>query len=69
MNPAVLTRVDAQTTNGSSFGVGDTVRISSDLERVIELQKGHGEWINAMAPVNFEIIYTQLILNILLKVL
>jgi len=50
LNPAVLTRVNATTINGSSFGVGDTVRISSDLERVIELQKGHGEWINAMAP-------------------
>ena len=31
--------------------VGDLVQISSDLERVKVLQRGHGEWTEAMIPV------------------
>jgi len=34
----------------SSFRVGDLVHISSDLERVKVLQRGHGEWAEAMIP-------------------
>lgn len=34
------------------FAVGDLVQICSDLERIKILQRGHGEWAEAMAPVN-----------------
>ena len=37
-----------------SFQVGDLVHISNDLERVKVLQRGHGEWTEAMIPVGFE---------------
>ncbi len=33
------------------FAVGDLVQICSDLERIKILQRGHGEWAEAMAPV------------------
>ncbi|XP_026470111.1 E3 ubiquitin-protein ligase MIB1-like isoform X2 [Ctenocephalides felis] len=55
-NPAVLTKVIIQTANSASneqaqqFSVGDLVQICSDLERIKLLQKGHGEWAEAMAP-------------------
>lgn len=32
------------------FAVGDLVQICSDLERIKILQRGHGEWAEAMAP-------------------
>ena len=35
----------------SPFQVGCLVQISSDLERVKVLQRGHGEWTEAMIPV------------------
>lgn len=33
------------------FSVGDVVQICSDLERIKILQRGHGEWADAMLPV------------------
>ncbi len=38
------------TTNG--FAVGDVVQICADLERMKILQRGHGEWADAMLPVS-----------------
>lgn len=47
-NPAVLTKVCAGV--GGGFAVGDLVQVCSDQERVKTLQRGHGEWAEAMAP-------------------
>ncbi|XP_048488040.1 E3 ubiquitin-protein ligase mib1 isoform X4 [Plutella xylostella] len=57
-NPAVLTKVcsgnlSASTSTGGGgggFAVGDLVQVCSDQERVKVLQRGHGEWAEAMAP-------------------
>nr|XP_006814876.1 PREDICTED: E3 ubiquitin-protein ligase mib1-like [Saccoglossus kowalevskii] len=59
-NPAVLTKVpnsnstvtSASETSVSTvpFQVGDLVQICSDLERIKVLQRGHGEWAEAMLP-------------------
>ncbi|XP_037498060.1 E3 ubiquitin-protein ligase MIB1 isoform X1 [Rhipicephalus sanguineus] len=64
-NPAVLTRVNTASTASTSaasgsgvgdatssqqFSVGDLVQICSDLERIKILQRGHGEWAEAMTP-------------------
>lgn len=60
-NPAVLTKVNVATTAssvsadgslGQQFAVGDLVQICRDLERVKILQRGHGEWAEAMLPVS-----------------
>lgn len=59
-NPAVLTKVAVAAPSGSAgpsdtqqqFTVGDLVQICSDLERIKILQRGHGEWAEAMAPVS-----------------
>ncbi len=41
----------ATASGGSShFTVGDLVQICSDIERMKVLQRGHGEWADAMAP-------------------
>lgn len=37
--------------SSSQFVVGDLVQIGSDIERVKLLQRGHGEWAEAMLPV------------------
>jgi hypothetical protein len=37
--------------NYSSFQIGDVVEICRDVERIKILQKGHGEWADAMLPV------------------
>lgn len=59
-NPAVLTKVNIATatsslaadgSSGQQFAVGDLVQICRDLERVKILQRGHGEWAEAMLPV------------------
>lgn len=46
----------------SAFSVGDAVRITDDVAQVKQLQKGHGEWIDAMRPVwfisSFSIVYS-----------
>ncbi|XP_054710060.1 E3 ubiquitin-protein ligase MIB1-like [Uloborus diversus] len=58
-NPAVLTKVNTATSassipgdsaTGQQFAVGDLVQICRDLERVKILQRGHGEWAEAMLP-------------------
>ncbi|KAJ4428268.1 E3 ubiquitin-protein ligase mib1, partial [Periplaneta americana] len=57
-NPAVLTKVAVAAPSGApgpndtqqQFTVGDLVQICSDLERIKILQRGHGEWAEAMAP-------------------
>lgn len=43
-NPATLIKVN-------SFTVGDIVSVINDIEKVKELQKGHGEWIDIMKNV------------------
>lgn len=55
-NPAVLTKVStppvtATSENQQQFAVGDVVQICSDLDRIKILQRGHGEWAEAMTPV------------------
>lgn len=51
-NPAVLTKMASPTSDDNSvqFAVGDFVKICSDLERIKTLQRGHGEWAEAMIP-------------------
>ncbi|GLH11416.1 E3 ubiquitin-protein ligase mind-bomb [Gryllus bimaculatus] len=55
-NPAVLTKVAVAAPNSAAnetqqqFAVGDLVQICSDLERIKILQRGHGEWAEAMTP-------------------
>ena len=62
-NPAVLTKVNTAGTSAASassdssnsqvqFAVGDLVQICSDVERIKTLQRGHGEWAEAMMPVS-----------------
>merc|ERR1712218_140981 len=36
--------------SGTQYNVGDLVQICSDAERMKVLQRGHGEWADAMAP-------------------
>ncbi|TTN01723.1 E3 ubiquitin-protein ligase mib1 [Bagarius yarrelli] len=59
-NPAVLTKanvarsgeVPAGAEGGSSqFMVGDLVQICYDIDRIKLLQRGHGEWAEAMLPM------------------
>lgn len=58
-NPAVLTKVSTvvpasasgnEGPTGQQYSVGDLVQICNDLERIKILQRGHGEWAEAMAP-------------------
>ncbi|CAL1265913.1 unnamed protein product [Larinioides sclopetarius] len=59
-NPAVLTKVNTAVSTSSlissdggtaqQFTVGDLVQICRDLERIKILQRGHGEWAEAMLP-------------------
>lgn len=52
-NAAVLTKMATNGSNedtASQFAVGDFVKICSDLERIKILQRGHGEWAEAMIP-------------------
>ncbi|KAG7208703.1 hypothetical protein KM043_014906 [Ampulex compressa] len=55
-NPAVLTKVQipvpvtSSSTDNQTFAVGDLVQICNDLEKIKLLQRGHGEWAEAMAP-------------------
>ena len=66
-NPAVLTKVNTNTntvnttnttgndtsTSTQQFAVGDLVQICSEVERIKVLQRGHGEWAEAMLPVSY----------------
>ncbi|XP_017842823.2 E3 ubiquitin-protein ligase mind-bomb [Drosophila busckii] len=47
-NPAVLTKVSSPTSAPPEFQVGDIVKICSDVESIKMLQRGHGEWADAM---------------------
>ncbi|XP_055383755.1 E3 ubiquitin-protein ligase mind-bomb [Condylostylus longicornis] len=47
-NPTVLTKVASPITAAPEFCVGDIVKICSDLESIKVLQRGHGEWAEAM---------------------
>lgn len=38
----------------SQFHVGDLVQICYDIDRIKLLQRGHGEWAEAMLPVRQE---------------
>ncbi|XP_061509044.1 E3 ubiquitin-protein ligase mind-bomb [Anopheles gambiae] len=54
-NPTVLTIVSSPMmlladNQPQQFAVGDFVKICSDLERIKILQRGHGEWAEAMVP-------------------
>jgi E3 ubiquitin-protein ligase mind-bomb len=52
-NAAVLTKMASNGSaedSASQFAVGDFVKICSDLERIKVLQRGHGEWAEAMIP-------------------
>ncbi|XP_005102534.2 E3 ubiquitin-protein ligase MIB1 [Aplysia californica] len=58
-NPAVLTKVSTASSSTSlasdsnsaaQFAVGDLVQVCSDAERIKVLQRGHGEWAEAMLP-------------------
>ena len=40
----------ANTTAGGQYAVGDLVQICGDVERMKVLQRGHGEWAEAMSP-------------------
>jgi len=61
-NPAVLTKVvtasavastsSSESAGTQQFTVGDLVQICGDIERVKVLQRGHGEWAEAMQPVS-----------------
>lgn len=44
-HPATLIKINR-------FKVGDKVKIISDVAKVQELQKGHGEWLDVMAMVH-----------------
>lgn len=66
-NPAVLTKanvvrsgdVAAGAEGGTSqFLVGDLVQICYDIDRIKLLQRGHGEWAEAMLPVRVLNIYS-----------
>lgn len=38
----------------SQFHVGDLVQICYDIDRIKLLQRGHGEWAEAMLPVRLK---------------
>ena len=69
-NPAVLTKVNTSSNAGAAasgdtgvgtqFAVGDLVQICNDVERIKMLQRGHGEWAEAMLPVSYQVSHAQL---------
>ncbi|KAH3847253.1 hypothetical protein DPMN_089572 [Dreissena polymorpha] len=48
--PNVAGGVSGPTAGSPQFAVGDLVQICSDMERIKVLQRGHGEWAEAMVP-------------------
>lgn len=40
-----------ENSSAAGFAVGDVVQICADLEHMKILQRGHGEWADAMLPV------------------
>jgi len=52
--PAVASTSSSESSGTQQFTVGDLVQICGDIERVKLLQRGHGEWAEAMLPVSNE---------------
>ena len=46
------------TSPATQFNIGDLVQICNDVERVRGLQRGHGEWTEAMEAVSGLILQT-----------
>lgn len=57
-NPAALCKIN-------TFSIGDVVCVLNDQAKVRELQKGHGEWIDVMKNVSFNIILLDKFLNVI----
>jgi hypothetical protein len=51
IHPEVKLKEKESNTAHVEFMSGDLVEISSDIELVKKLQRGHGEWTNEMASV------------------
>lgn len=51
---AVASTSSSETAGTQQFTVGDLVQICGDIERVKLLQRGHGEWAEAMLPVRLD---------------
>jgi len=49
---AVASTSSSESAGTQQFTVGDLVQICGDIERVKMLQRGHGEWAEAMQPVS-----------------
>ena len=49
--PSSAASGSSETSVPTQFAVGDLVQICSDVERIKMLQRGHGEWAEAMLPV------------------
>ena len=45
--------VNLEASASVQFQPGDFIQVINDVERVKALQRGHGEWAAAMAPVRF----------------
>lgn len=56
--------MSSETSTSQQFSVGDLVQICADLERIKILQRGHGEWAEAMVPVSINLIFC---LNVLVS--
>lgn len=50
-SPATTT-TSSDAGQATQFNVGDYVKICNDMDRIKILQRGHGEWAEAMAPVS-----------------
>ena len=50
--PAASVSGDVAEVQQTQFAVGDLVQICNDAERIKILQRGHGEWADAMMPVS-----------------
>jgi len=55
---AVASTSSSETGGTQQFTVGDLVQICGDIERVKLLQRGHGEWAEAMLPVSLHSMIT-----------
>ena len=59
LNPVVLSKVFVEQSTPDEevsphgLNVGDFVKIASDVRKVKALQKGHGEWVEAMSQVRY----------------
>lgn len=55
LDGAAASSSSLQLPHSSSIRAGSVVTISTDIEMVRRLQRGHGEWADAMAMVNFHV--------------